>query len=427
MNSLFRQLIYKTKTRRWFDLLILLEQKEHAMVKELVTQTRYTRRTILQDVKELKAYFGSSILWIGDENGYHFSLQDPYVYEQKKQILLADERLFLFFNHLANEHPLDNGQLAQVLDVSIASFNRLKHQLQEILRKDYRLKLDVETNLLVGEEADIRQVLYEFYFTLPVYPEDIWKKVEELRQCQTPVLSGKWWLNKTQMNHWLCIAQLRVSKGKVLPSNDEEGPLKKTLVQAFNRQVTVEIPNQEKAALFLLSLDENQFLNPLTQKEFLRMFSTTLCNHLLIRSDEGLAYQFLSTYLSMMRLFFRLPSLDGKNSEETSIQEEARVLDRLLMNFFLEKEKYQKSLYVSYKLTGSVALKRWIKKEVEKGLTRVGRKVVEIPTVDQRMFLRYLQVSNDPDVSDTNIAIFLPLIPQKEEIQQALRSYLGSG
>jgi len=176
-----------------------------------------------------------------------------------------------------------------------------------------------------------------------------------------------------------------------------------------------------------LSLDENQFLNPLTQKEFLRMFSTTLCNHLLIRSDEGLAYQFLSTYLSMMRLFFRLPALDGKNSQETSIQEEARVLDRLLMNFFLEKEKYQKSLYVSYKLTGSVALKRWIKKEVEKGLTRVGRKVVEIPTVDQRMFLRYLQVSNDPDVSDTNIAIFLPLIPQKKEIQQALRSYLGSG
>ena len=94
MNSLFRQLIYKTKTRRWFELLTLLEQKEHVMVKEFVDQTHYTRRTILQDVKELKTYFGSSILWIGDENGYHFSLQDPYIYEQKKQRLLAEERLF---------------------------------------------------------------------------------------------------------------------------------------------------------------------------------------------------------------------------------------------------------------------------------------------------------------------------------------------
>ncbi|OTP19960.1 MULTISPECIES: hypothetical protein [Enterococcus] len=51
MNSLFRQLIYKTRTRRWFELLTLLEQKEHVMVKEFVDQMRYTRRTILQDIK----------------------------------------------------------------------------------------------------------------------------------------------------------------------------------------------------------------------------------------------------------------------------------------------------------------------------------------------------------------------------------------
>jgi len=423
MNALFRQLIYKTKTRRWFELLTLLEQKEHVMVKEFVDQTHYTRRTILQDVKELKTYFGSSILWIGDENGYHFSLQNPYIYERKKQRLLAEERLFLFFDYLANEHPLDNDQLAQVLEVSLASFNRLKHQLQGILRKDYRLNLDAETNLLVGEEADIRQVLYEFYFTLPVYPEGVGKKVKDLCQNQTPVLAGKWQLNNTRMNQWLHIAQMRVFKGKVLPENNTELSLQETLIQAFDRQVTVSLPDQEKAPLFLLALDEEQFLNPLTQKAFLQTFSSSWCRYFLVREDEGLAYQFLSTYLSMMRLFFRLPRF---NRKDTSSNEEAQVLDQLLTDFFREKEKYQKSLYVTYKLTGSAALKRWIKKEVEERLIQAGRVVVEPPAVEQPLFLQHLQVSNEPETLDQKVGVFLPLIPKKEEIQQAIHSYIGS-
>jgi len=427
MTGLFKQLIYKTKTRRWFELLTLLEQKEHVMVKEFVDQTHYTRRTILQDVKELKAYFGSSILWIGDENGYHFSLQDPYAYEQKKQALLAGERLFVFFNHLANEHSLDNAQLAQALNVSLATVGRLKHRLQMILRKDYRLKLDAKTNLLVGKEADIRQVLYDFYFTLPVYPEDVEEKVKELRQRQTTVQPGEWQLDQTRINHWLCIAQLRVTKGKFLPVNDEEGPLIQALVQAFNQQVTVLLPDQEKVALFLLSLEEEQFLNPLAQKVFLQTFSPSLCYRFLIRADEGLAYQFLATYLSMMLFFFRLPPQDGEGTEKVSVREKAQVLDRLLTTFSLEKENYQKSLYVTYHLTGSAALKSWIKKEVEKGLTQAGRVVVESPVFDQPLFLRHLQVSNDPDKKETKPTIFLPEIPKKEDIQHAIDACLGAG
>ncbi|OTP19961.1 MULTISPECIES: helix-turn-helix domain-containing protein [Enterococcus] len=149
----------------------------------------------------------------------------------------------MFFDHLANENPLDNGQLAQFLDVSLASFTRLKHQLQGILRKDCRLKLDAKTNLLVGEEADIRQVLYEFYFTLSVYPEGFWKKVKELCQNQTSVPAGNWQLNNTWMNQWFHIAKIRVTKGKFLPENNTELCLQETLIQSFDRQVTVSLPD----------------------------------------------------------------------------------------------------------------------------------------------------------------------------------------
>ena len=85
-NSLFEQLIYKRKIRRWFNLLGLLEQEEHLKVNSLVEKTKYTRRTILKDLQELKVYFKSSILWISDENNYHFFLQDPYKYEQKNKL-----------------------------------------------------------------------------------------------------------------------------------------------------------------------------------------------------------------------------------------------------------------------------------------------------------------------------------------------------
>lgn len=421
MTRLFKQLIYKTKTRRWFDLLILLEQKEHVMVKEFVDQTHYTRRTILKDVKELKTYFGSSILWIGDENGYHFSLRDPYDYEQKKRALLAEERLFILFDHLIDEQPRENAQWAEVLDISIAGFGRLKHQLQAVLETYYKLKLDAETNLLVGKEADIRQVLYEFYFTLPVYPVSMGEKVKELRQSQIPIRNGEWQLKETRLNHWLRIAQMRIAKEKYLPENDTEPALQASLIQAFERQVTVSLPDQEKAALFLLSLEEEQFLNPLTQKVFLQSFSPSLCHHFLVRSDEGLAYQFLSTYLSIMRFFFRLPSFGGKVNVKKSSQEEEKVLDQLLATFSLEKENYQKSIYVTYRLTGSPALKRWIKKEVEKELTQAGRIVVEAPAFEQPLFLRHLQVSNDPEIQEMKVGIFLPETPKKEDIQQGIQ------
>lgn len=152
MKPLFEQLIHKTKIRKWFNLLSLLEQDEHATLNKLVNKTNYTRRTILNDVQELKAYFDSSILWIGDETGYHFSLQDPNNYEQKKRALLAEEQFFIFFDCIASGQKLSNAQWAKELHASSASFCRMKHQLQSFLTKQYKVKLDAKKNFFLGKK-----------------------------------------------------------------------------------------------------------------------------------------------------------------------------------------------------------------------------------------------------------------------------------
>lgn len=112
MKPLFEHLICKKKIRRWFNLLNLLEQDEYATLNTLAKKTNYTRRTILNDVQELKAYFDCSILWIGDETGYHFSLQDPNTYKQKKRALLAEEQFFSFLTALPvdKNYLMPNGQ-----------------------------------------------------------------------------------------------------------------------------------------------------------------------------------------------------------------------------------------------------------------------------------------------------------------------------
>lgn len=406
MKTLFEQLISKKKIRRWFNLLSLLEQDEHTTLNTLVNQTNYTRRTILNDVQELKAYFDCSILWIGDETGYHFFLQDPKTYEQKKCALLAEEQFFFFFDCIANGKKLSNAQWVKELNVSSSSFGRMKHQLQSFLTKQYKVKLDAKNNFFVGEEVMIRQLLYDFYFSLPTYPEVAIENNKQLRKIQTRVKKGAWQIDEQRMNQWIVIAQLRITQRYEL-KNNEETPLLKILVRAFDSQVTISLPNQEKAALFLLSLKEEQFLNPMLQKRFLREFSlSNISSYMFIRTDEELASQFLSTYLSLMYLFFQLLPCN-----------KSKVIH--------QKEFYYKSLYVTYRLTGSNALKRWIKKEVESELLQAGWLVVNISAFDKTSYQHFLEVSNLTEIDKKERVLQLSQFPRKEEIQKAISQCLA--
>ncbi|MGI2064619.1 hypothetical protein, partial [Escherichia coli] len=57
---------------------------------------------------------------------------------------------------------------------------------------------------------------------------------------------------------------------------------------------------QEKAALFLLSLNEDQFLNPLRQKEFIQQFSSEDKQPYLTNDFEEVNVAFFETVIALM-------------------------------------------------------------------------------------------------------------------------------
>lgn len=95
MHPILDQLIHQPKTKRWFGILALLEEFRPVTSQGLADQVHCTKRTIQSDIKEIKDYFRHTITLIGDDEGYHFSFQNPSMYLQKKQALLENEPLFV--------------------------------------------------------------------------------------------------------------------------------------------------------------------------------------------------------------------------------------------------------------------------------------------------------------------------------------------
>ncbi|MDB1717858.1 helix-turn-helix domain-containing protein [Enterococcus entomosocium] len=423
MASLFYQLIFNEKTKRWFKLLAVLEEYEQVTAQTLVEHTTYGRRTIMKDIKELKEFFANTIQLVGDETGYHFSFFDPQEYYTRKQLLLSEEKLFLFVDQLAAGKQLENYQWGYFLDIPISSFGRIKRRLQEILIEHYSCQLGIKTNQLTGTEADIRQFLYDFYFTLPLYPVILSDRVASLRQTKVKIQSNKWELDSVLLNQWLKIFKLRLDQGYQMPIDSKMESQQHALVQAFDQQVKLLLPAREKAALFLLSLEESQFLNPLLQKEFVRCFSPMIDESVLVRDTEALVYQLFETLVFLMKHFFQLPKVPAVTKEEGDL-EETELLAVLISRFIAEKNQYSHSLYITYQLIGTSSLVRWIKKEVNQAFQEMGFHLIEAPLLTPPGVIRHVQVTNLSLKAPVQATIELPKIPNKETIAQALSLYL---
>ncbi|MGM0294549.1 helix-turn-helix domain-containing protein [Enterococcus sp. AZ062] len=420
MQTLFHQLIFTTKTKRWLILLATLEEEEHVIAQNLIEQTGFGRRTILEDLKAIKVYFSDSIQLIGDGKGYHFSFLDPKGYYRMKQALLDEEKLFLFVDQLASGKCLDNQQWVASLGISNTGFQRMKRQFQTVLTKHYGIKLRSKTNQLSGKEAGIRQFLYDFYFTLPLYPTVLQEHIRSLHQGKATFKEGPWHLDPTLFNQWLKLIQLRIDQGYFLPDQGIHRDLQTALVQALDQQVNLALPDPEKAALFLLSLDENQFLTPSTQRAFIQTFSPTKEPYRLVREPEGLAYQLFDTLLCLMERFFQLPPL------EEEIQESRKkdvLLATFMRQFSAQKKRYSNTIAVSYDLTGPSALKHWIKTEVEATGNERGLHFIDAPLANHLGVLRQIRVTNQAQQLNSTGEIQLPTFPTKEVIQRVLSGY----
>lgn len=423
MDSLFYQLTLNAKTKRWLILLDILEQTEEVTATSLVKQTQFSRRTIMKDIKTLKEYFGNTIRIIGDEKGYHFSFIDPERYHEQKQDLLSEEKLFFFIDQLAKGKQIENEQWRAYLAIPAGSFHRIKHHFQGILAKNYGCQLVTKYNQLEGEEASIRQFFYDFYFTMPIYPPALSKHVNQLQKILVKVESGQWRLDQTLFNQWLHIANLRIFQGYTLPGKDTLAAEQEVLVQALNQQVPVFLPDREKAALFLLALDDRQFLNPLVQQAFIQKFSFRCTWNIDVLSTDELVYHLFETFFFLMESFFQLPQQSDYQVDYIKLDKQV-LLEGLLDRFRREKDQYNTLLYVTYQLEGPVALKRWIQKEVTSAFQKVGFQAIEAPISVSTGMGKHVQVTNCILRQTAKNTIQLPKIPNKKNIQWSVNQYL---
>jgi biotin operon repressor len=233
MTDLFYQLLTTPKIKRW---ILLLDQLEDTYItgNQLAKLLDCTRRTVINDVKEIKRGFNEAIFLLGDENGYLLELQDPRLYYQKKQELLEGERLFQMVDTLFEDQRRTNHEWAAQLQLSPATFARTKRQLNAILDTNYGITLSPATNEIIGKETRIRQFFYEFYFTLPLYPKALAQKVRQMHDQEPIRPSSKWQLKQTPLQGWTTITCKRIKQGHVLIQEGADQELCQKLALALD-------------------------------------------------------------------------------------------------------------------------------------------------------------------------------------------------
>lgn len=121
--------------------------------------------------------------------------------------------------------------------------------------------------------------MYDLYFMLPLCPNLLKQRIKSWESFDQPTRPGYWSLDPIRLNQWRQLVQWRIDQGHCLQVKKGQGKARERIVIALDEAITLPLAPQEEAALFLLSLNEDQFLNPLHQKEFIRQFYLEEDNH----------------------------------------------------------------------------------------------------------------------------------------------------
>ena len=419
MSQLFYHLIYHEKTKRWLLMLEQLEESQTLTGKDLATKLSCTQRTIQSDIKQIKKYFDTSILLLGGEDGYHFSFRSPTTYTRKKQALLDQEPLFFYADQLVAGTRKTNQEWAETLNLSPASFGRVKRQFVHLLEEHYQLTIVNKDNQLQGSEPAIRQFMYDLYFTLPLYTNVLKQRVMSWESLDQPTKTGQWSLDPIRLSQWRQLAQWRIDQDHCLQVKKGQENVRERIVIALDETVTLPLPPQEKAALFLLSLNEGQFLNPLRQKKFIQQFSSEDEQPYLPNDFEEINVCFFETVIALMHQFFQLSLSQTKQDATEGQIEEKQFLDQLVKNYNRTKERFERALILTFQLKGSLALQEWIKKSVRHYLQVKGYHLIE--DIETTPFKRQLIITNGIISQERSNVVCLSRIPEEKEIKEALK------
>ena len=165
-------------------------------------------------------------------------------------------------------------------------------------------------------------------------------------------------------------------------------------------------------------MKEEQFLNPLRQKVFLKQFSSDVQSRYFARSFEGMISNFFERMVFLMKTCFQLPRFIDEGTQVYEQTEEARYLEQLKKNYFRMKKKIEKSIVLHYQLSGTLALQEWIKMNIREHLTHAGFALLE--DVQNAGFTRQIVITNEQHYEKGRTVVALSKMPEKGEIQEAL-------
>jgi len=163
MRDIQLAFISNRTTSRIFQILGIIERNRLFTIKYLAEKIKVTTRTIANDMKYIRDYFGESITLTSGNNGFLFEEKKTSEYKELKQKLLDNECLFEIIGNIFYGKFYRVDELAEHYHFSETSFRRMLTQSNSIL-KMYGLQWISNPLRIQGEEANLRKFFKDFYY-----------------------------------------------------------------------------------------------------------------------------------------------------------------------------------------------------------------------------------------------------------------------
>lgn len=163
MRDLQLAFISNRVTSRLFKLLSVIERNRLFTIGELAEKIQVTERTIANDLKYMRDYFGESITLMSGNSGFVFEETRPSIYQERKQHLLENECLFEIIGNIFYGKLYRVDELADYYHFSESSFRRMLTQSNSAL-KSYGLQWASNPLTIQGDEASLRKFFKDFYY-----------------------------------------------------------------------------------------------------------------------------------------------------------------------------------------------------------------------------------------------------------------------
>lgn len=175
MRDIQLEFITNRTTKRVFRLLNMMERNRLFTIGELAEKMEVTPRTIANDLKYMKNYFGDCIDLNSGSSGFLFDEKKPMLYQKRKRELLENECLFEIIGNIFLGIYSRIDELAHHYHFSESTFRRVLDQPTAILAS-YDLMWSSNPLTLEGDEANLRKFFKDFYYegvdtVYTIYPD----------------------------------------------------------------------------------------------------------------------------------------------------------------------------------------------------------------------------------------------------------------